>query len=162
MSTAYFDDVATAKPEVRRGAELVAEQGGVIVGILDLVADGDLATIETVAVHPDFQREGVGSSLLGYGMERARALGAKTVDAWTRDDASTLAWYRAQGFAEDSHYLHVYADSYVDPEEPGRAVRPQPGLTPMKVFLHATLADEATLRKSFRRVHLCRRFARTI
>jgi N-acetylglutamate synthase-like GNAT family acetyltransferase len=124
MSTAYFDDVATSKPEVSGGAELVAEQGGVIVGVLDLVVDGDLATIETVAVHPDFQRDGVGSSLLGYGMERAGSLGAKSVDAWTRDDEATLAWYRARGFAEDSHYLHVYADSYVDPQEPGRAVRP--------------------------------------
>src|SRR5699024_9389667 len=30
------------------------------------------------------------------------------IDAWTREDVPELAWYRARGFAESEHYLHVY------------------------------------------------------
>jgi len=160
LGTPYFDDVLTAKPQVERGAEIVAEREGGLVGVLDLAMEGDLATIETIAVHPDHQREGVGAAMLTDAIRRARALGATQIDAWTRDDPSALAWYRRSGFDEQEHYLHVYADSYVDPDEPGRAVTRQPGLVPIKMFLHGRIEDEAHMRGSFRRVHVCRRFVR--
>ena len=162
LPTAYFDDVVTAKPAVEHGIELVADVDGTIAGILDCSIDGDLATIDTIAVHPDHQRRGIGAALLNETKQGASQLGATTLDAWTRDDEATLRWYRAMGFDESSHYLHVYADHYVDPAEPSRAVQPQPGLTPIKVFLHGRLEDEQQMRQQFRRVHVCRRFAMTL
>ena len=63
------------------------------------------------------------------------------------------------GFAESDHYLHVYADYYVDHDEPQRAVQRMPGLNPIKVFLHGRLEDEEEMRQQFRRVHVCRRFS---
>jgi ribosomal protein S18 acetylase RimI-like enzyme len=64
LGTAYFDDVMTARgspPPV--GAELVAVQSAEVIGLLDLQVDGDLATVTTIAVHPDRQRQGVGTPL---------------------------------------------------------------------------------------------------
>jgi ribosomal protein S18 acetylase RimI-like enzyme len=162
LATAYFDDVMTAKTSPAAGAELVAVDAGAIVGVLDLSVDGVLATIETIAVHPDHQHRGIGTLLFHEARTRAAALGATIIDAWTRDDDDALCWYRSRGFRESEHYLHVYADYYVDAGEPAQAVQPRPGLEPIKVFLHATLDHEAEARKKFRRVHVCRRFAQPI
>lgn len=162
LGTPYFDDVMTAKQSPAAGAELVAVQDGTIAGVLDLSVDGALATIDTIGVHPDHQHLGIGTMLLRLARQRAAALGAVTIDAWTRDHEPALRWYRARGFAESSHYLHVYADHYTDAREPAGAVTFRPGLTPIKVFLHATLDREAELRAAFSRVHVCRRFAQPV
>jgi ribosomal protein S18 acetylase RimI-like enzyme len=162
LGTAYFDDVVTAKPPVAAGAELVAVTGGAIVGILDLSVDGSLATIDTIGVHPDHQHRGVGKQLFEVARVRAAALGAATIDAYTRDDQATLRWYRARGFTESDHYLHVYADLYANASEPAEAVQPRLGMFAVKVFLHAELEQEAEMRQKFQRVHVCRRFAQPI
>ncbi|PSL51648.1 acetyltransferase (GNAT) family protein [Saccharothrix carnea] len=158
LGTAVHDDAVPAKPEVG-GAELVAVDGDVVIGILDLALHGDLATIETIAVHPDHQHRGIGGALLSRAKSRARALGATTLDAWTRDYPPTLRWYRAMGFSESDHYLHVIADQRTSADEPARAVVPRPGLRVVRAFLHAEPAEEAGLRREFARVHGCRRFA---
>lgn len=158
LGTAFYDDVVPAKPR-EPGVELVAVDGAVVIGILDLAVHGELATIETIAVHPDHQHRGIGGALLSRARARTRDLGATTLDAWTRDDPPTLRWYRAMGFQESDHYLHVIADHHSSADEPARAVVARPGLRVAKAFLHADLADEARLRREFARVHVCRRFA---
>ncbi len=162
LGTAYFDDVVTSKPRAGLLAELVAEADRGIVGVLDLALEGDLATIDTIAVHPDHQGRGVGTALLEAAMPRAAEVGASTIEAWTRDDDQALAWYRARGFTESDHYLHVYADYYANPAEPDRAVEFRTGLLPMKVFLHVALEHEEEMRQQFSRVHVCRRFAQPV
>ncbi|MFD8073443.1 GNAT family N-acetyltransferase [Streptomyces sp. NPDC059718] len=162
LTTAYFDDVLQARPGTSApGLDLVAvDEDDRLVGIMDTSVEGDLATIDTVAVHPDHQHRGIGRRLLEKTRSRARAAGASMLDAWTRDDADTLAWYRAMGFAESDHYLHVYADHYASSGEPGHAIEAaRAGLRPIALFLHATLADEEGLRGEFARVHVCRRFS---
>ena len=159
LGTAYFDDVMPAKSTPEVGAELVALETNTIVGVLDLSVEGTLATIDTVAVHPDYQRRGIGTRLFKLACGRAALLGADTIEAWTRDDESTLRWYRARGLAESSHYLHVYADYYAKVGEPADAVQSRPGLQPIKVFLHGDLVDEDEMRRRFSRVHICCRFS---
>ncbi|MFI8182750.1 GNAT family N-acetyltransferase [Actinacidiphila glaucinigra] len=168
LGTAYYDDVDRAKPPIPApGLELVAVDGsGAVVAIMDTTVDaGDtaLATIDTVAVHPDHQHRGLGRALLQRTRAEVRERGATTLDAWTRDDPGTLAWYRAMNFAESDHYLHVYAHRYTAPGEPDRAIHtPRPGLRLMGAFLHAELEDEVRLRAEFSRVHVCRRFSMTV
>jgi N-acetylglutamate synthase-like GNAT family acetyltransferase len=162
LGTAYFDAVEIAKQSPAIGAELVAAEGAAVVGILDFSVDASLATIDTIAVHPDHQHQGIGTKLFELARIRAAALGATTIDAWTRDDEATLHWYRARGFAESDHYLHVYADYDANADEPAEAVEPRPGLSPIKIFLHAKLERETEMRKKFQRVHVCRRFAQPI
>lgn len=162
LATAYFDDVDRAKPAIPApGLELVAvDAAGGVVGILDVLVEGDSATIDTVAVHPDHQRLGIARDLLAEARARLSALGVTTLDAWTRDDPGTLDWYRAMGFAESDHYLHVFAHAYTDPAEPPRAVaQPHPDLRPVALFLHADLRHERAMRERFARVHVCRRFS---
>lgn len=144
LHTAYFDDVWTSKPRIRRpGFELVTVDDGAVVGILDPDIEGHDATIDTIAVHPDYQRQGLGNAMLHRARERCRELGATTLDAWTRDDEATLRWYRRAGFTESDHYLHVYADHYVSPSEPANAIEgPRPELRPIKLFLHARMEHE--------------------
>jgi ribosomal protein S18 acetylase RimI-like enzyme len=162
LGTAYFDDVMPAKKSPELGAELVAEESGTIVGVLDLSAEGEIATIDTIAVHPDHQRRGIGTRLLDQACARAKALGATTIEAWTRDDEPTLRWYRARFPGESDHYLHVYADCYAQPGEPADAARCGPEFDLIKVFLHADLDREAEMRARFTRVHVCRRFSRPV
>jgi N-acetylglutamate synthase-like GNAT family acetyltransferase len=163
LSTAYFDNVERAKPSIAApGFELIAvNRREEVLGIMDVTVENGLATIDTVAVHPDVQHRGIGRALLDTTLIRLRALGIGMLDAWTRDDPDTLRWYHAMGFAESSHYLHVYANYYTDRDEPKRAIQTaRPGLDPMIAFLHGKLADEEDLRRDFARVHVCRRFTR--
>lgn len=165
LGTAYFDDVKTRKPSMPPpGLELVATgPGGEVRGVLDIEIEGASATIETIAVHPDHQSSGIGRALLQEAIRRLLASGVATLDAWTRDDPSTLRWYRSNGFAESEHYLHVYADYYTDAAEPDRAIgERRPDLRPIKAFLHGRMEDEAAMRERFARVHVCRRFMRTL
>lgn len=165
LGTAYFDDVKTRKPSVPPpGLELVAAgPGGEIHGVLDIEVEDEAATIETIAVHPDHQSLGIGRALLDEAVRRLAVLRVTTLDAWTRDDPATLRWYRANGFAESEHYLHVYADYYTDAAEPDRAIgERRPGLRPIKAFLHGRMEEEAVMREQFARVHVCRRFMRKL
>lgn len=152
----------TAKQSPPIGAELVAVEGCTVVGILDFSMDGSLATIDTIGVHPDRQHQGIGRRLFELARIRAAVLGATTIDAYTRDDEATLRWYRARGFTESDHYLHVYANYYANAAEPGEAVDSRHGLFPIKIFLHADLEQEVEMRQKFQRVHVCRRFAQPI
>jgi ribosomal protein S18 acetylase RimI-like enzyme len=165
LGTSYFDDVWTTKTRTPApGFDLVAvDERDQIVGVLDVSVDGDLATIDTIAVHPDRQHIGIGRDLLAVAVARSRDAGAVTLDAWTRDDAETLRWYRTSGFDESDQYLHVYANLYADAGEPRRAIgSPRAGLDPVMLFLHGQLADEDRMRAEFARVHVCRRFAMAI
>ncbi len=121
LDTAYYDDVWTSKPATT-GPDLVAVTGdGTVAGILVATVRGKAATIDTVVVHLDFRRQGIGQA------------------------------------------LHVYADRYTDAGEPGRAaVVARAGLTLTSGFLHGRMVDEQWARANFRRVHVCRRFARRL
>jgi ribosomal protein S18 acetylase RimI-like enzyme len=164
LHSAYYDDVVPKHPPpTLPGFGLVAEESGTLVGVLDVSVEGELATIDTIAVHPDAQRLGIGTAVFAAGRLRAVAAGATTIEAYTRDDEQALGWYRAQHFEESEHYLHVYASLYADPAEPKRAIESaRLGLDPVIVFSHHALDREAELRQQFRRVHVCRRFSRRL
>lgn len=160
FGTAYFDDVVRTKPRFAGPAiELVALEDDAVVGIIDVTYDADNATIDTVAVDPARQADGIGMSLLN---EAITALPAEVIslDAWTRDDAATLAWYERQGFSEQFRYLHVYAQS--DAETLAAIRSTGHGLTPVQAFFHADINHEDQMRATFKRVHICRQFARPI
>jgi ribosomal protein S18 acetylase RimI-like enzyme len=159
LDTSYFDDVVTSKPDCQAGLQLVATNGTDLVGVLDASIDGDAGTIDTLAVHPDHRRRGIAGGLWREISARLLAGGVSSVDAWTRDDERTLAWYRAHGFHERSRYLHVYASTTA---EARAAFGDRADLMPITGFFHAWTDHETRLREEFRRVHICRQFATTL
>src|SRR5699024_10568545 len=123
LATCYYDDVWTTRPS-SPAVQLVATDARTVIGILDVEIDGDLATIDTVAVHPDHQSRGVASQLLDRAWHELPAA-VTVMDAWTREDVPALAWYRARGFAESEHYLHVCKTGRIRTRA-GRAPLPSP------------------------------------
>lgn len=165
LDTAYFDDVWVSRPSVEEGLGLVVEHGGAVVGLCDASVVDDIATIDTIAVHPDHRRVGLGAALVDTLVDRLRVRGVTTLDAWTRDDADTLRWYAAQGFEARFRYLHVYAGTPQEMEAAGAA---QGELLPRAGFFHADIAGagdlrlESRLRSTFERVHACHRMVREV
>lgn len=158
LDTAYYDDVWTAHPDTSSGWSLVMSAGCDIIGICLASPAPHGATIDTIVVHPDHRRAGVGSALLDELFRRLNGSEVHQVDAWTRDDEGTLAWYRACGFDARYRYLHVFADGE---QEMTRAVTASPGFIPRAGFFHVDTQDEAVeadLRERFQRVHACHRF----
>lgn len=165
LTSTYFDDVVTTKPTIKApGFELVAiNTDDAVVGLMDVTISDMVGTIDNLAVHPEHQQRGIARSLLAHAITRAHAQSLTELSAWTRDDPGTLHWYRTMGFTDTDHYLHVFADHNADPAEPDRAVDAMlPGLQLMSAFLHAELAHEKQLRRRFTRVHVCRRFTKTL
>lgn len=157
LTSCYYDDVWTRRPD-DPVVQIVATEGDTVVGILDIEIEGNLATIDTVAAHPDHQGQGIASALLTRALRELPDT-VTTLDAWTREDTPALAWYRARGFAESEHYLHVY--KHWDESSVGWA-SPTPLSSPVTAFCHAILEHEAELRARHSRVYVCRRFSRSV
>jgi len=114
-ATPRGEDPATGGPyaaalreiDAAGGAVLVAELGGEVVGVCQLIVfrhlqakGGRCAEIESVHVHPDHRGSGVGAALLRDAIERARALGCYRVQLTSnvrREDAHRF--YDRLGFA---------------------------------------------------------------
>ena len=163
LDTAYFDSVESEKERYDRPAiELVAEEDGEIVGLLDVECEEELGTVCSarpglggmiwhVAVHPDRRREGIGAGLLDHAETLARERGLVRLEAWTRDDPWVLAWYRSRGFELVDSYLHVYFRGNAD----GAVQSTIEGLRPARTFAHYVGPDRDAMRDRFERVHDC-------
>jgi ribosomal protein S18 acetylase RimI-like enzyme len=162
LDTAYFDDVHPTPTDLPVTAiRLVAVARGAIVGVLDVTMDEDdpsAATIDTIAVHPDRRRTGLGRALLAAATTALEERAIVALDAWTRDDEAANAWYLAEGFVETYRYLHVYATT---DDELEQSVAGRGGLRLVHAFLHAPIEHESQLRSTHARVHVCRRYERT-
>lgn len=156
LATNYYDDVWQEKR--RTDLELVALDGGEVVGLLDVSVPGPDATVDNVVVHPDHRGRGIATALLEEALRRLERARVQTLDAWTREDRPALAWYARHGFAEAERYLHVYASA----DEVGTVVTARHGLRPARAFLHARIEREAEMRQRFERVHVCRRLVRPV
>ena len=169
FGSAYYDDVVREKERYEHPTiELVAEADGEIVGLIDVEhgfdtgdvlqnRDGAGGMIWHLAVHPEHQRRGVATTLLGEAERLARACGLERFEAYTRDDAHVHAWYESLGFVRVSSYLHVYLDR----DEGLRELDVEgSGLKLVKAFAHYTGDRPAEIRQRFRRVHDCVLFER--
>lgn len=161
LSTQYYDDVkphrtVLAEPSI---ALVAVSPTGEIIGILDVQVDGNAATIDTVATHPDHQGAGVGSALLREVLSHLEAARVETLDAWTREDVAANRWYRSHGFSEQYRYLHVYLN---DGDDDTGFATPDGLSAPVSAFLHGGIEDEARMRARFRRVYVCRQYLRPV
>jgi ribosomal protein S18 acetylase RimI-like enzyme len=155
LHTDYYDDVKTVRTaDPQLAVCLVAIGNDELIGLIDVTVDGTAATIDSIAVHPDHQRQGLGTALLNAAITELSP-DITTLDAWTREDTAANQWYVRSGFTENFRYLHVYKSW----DEPADGFCAPHGLsTPLEVFAHAQIADENPLRQRFRRVYVCRQY----
>ena len=72
-----------------------------VAGLLVLVAEADAMLIYSVAVHPDFQKRGLGRRLLALAEEQARAAGYARIRLYTNERmVENTALYRRLGYRE--------------------------------------------------------------
>ena len=155
LDSAFWDAVERSKQRYEHPAiELVAEEAGAIVGLLDVecetpaLADrpGRGGMIWQLAVHPDRQRQGVAAALLDVAERGARERGLERLEAWTRDDAHVQRWYEQHGFAQVDGYLHVYLERDDLRQYDGE-------LRLVKAFAHYTGDEPEQIRRRYARVH---------
>ena len=155
LVSAFWDAVERSKERYEHPAiELVAEEDGAIVGLLDVecetpaLADrpGRGGMIWHLAVYPDRQRRGIAAALLEEAERRARECGLERLEAWTRDDAHVQRWYERHGFAQVDGYLHVYL-------ERDDLRRYDGELRLVKAFAHYTGDEPEQIRRRYARVH---------
>ncbi len=84
---------------------LVAEKEGKPVGLMRGVFDGSRAIIYLASVHPDFQRQGIGTALLRELSLRFKQRGAKSISVTIPGDA---AFWRRLGFRQTTRVMSVY------------------------------------------------------
>lgn len=157
--TDYYDDVKTAKT-VLPDPQLcfVAEADGRVLGLIDVEVDGKCATIDSIAVRPEAQRQGIAATLLDHAIERLPA-DVLTLDAWTRENTEANGWYQRSGFVENHRYLHVYKNW----DEPPDGYTSPPGLSrPVMAFMHADIEHEAAMRENHKRVYVCRQYLKKL
>lgn len=172
LDTAYFDNVLSEKEQYSNPAiELVATLDQQVVGIIDVecetipgslcspsthpTATGKAGMISTIAVHPDYRRQGIGTALLQAAVAIAHESQIQRLEAWTRDDAATIQWYESQGFQKVDRYLHVYLQD----EEVKQGISSHiPGLKPIHVFAQYSGDSANNIKGQFRRVHECNRY----
>ncbi len=86
---------------VERGEAWVAEQAGVVVGLLVLVPQPDHLLLDIIAVDPAAQARGVGARLLALSEEQAAALGRPEIRLCTNVAMTeNLAYYPRHGYVE--------------------------------------------------------------
>ena len=73
---------------------------GKLIGVGRALADGfDAAYICDIAVHPDYQGQGIGSDMMRWAVERAKARGAHIVQLTThKSRADAHSFYERLGF----------------------------------------------------------------
>ena len=64
--------------------------------------------IWNIAVHPDYQRMGIGEKLLDAAIEEAKNVHLTYLQAWTRDDAWVQMWYEKMNFKQTTSYYHLF------------------------------------------------------
>ena len=90
------------------GALLVAEDTGVVVGVLIAGWDGWRGNVYRLAVLPERRRAGIAKELVEAGHARLQALGATRVTALVGDEeGAAVSLWRAAGYRRDE-FVHRF------------------------------------------------------
>jgi ribosomal protein S18 acetylase RimI-like enzyme len=84
---------------------LVAEQEGLVVGMIRGTYDGSRAVIYLASVHPNYQRKGIGRSLVIEISSRFKQRGAGSISVIVPGDA---AFWKKMSFRQTTRVMHAY------------------------------------------------------
>lgn len=146
LDTAYYDDVHRFKEKFENPSiELVAVKNDQVVGLIDIEQDtsddkvcseeGMGGMIWHLAVHPDFQGEGIGKALMERAVEEAIKQDLEFLEAWTRDAGNSASWYEKNNYRKVDEYYHLYLSD----EDMATTVQPgDDNLQPLYMFAQYT------------------------
>jgi ribosomal protein S18 acetylase RimI-like enzyme len=111
-----------------------SKTGARIVGYIALLSISDYLFVDSIAVLPDFQGDGLGTQMLVFAEQEASRLGLKSVRLFTKlKAADSFAFYQYRGYTEtgrcdnDGHprvfYSKDVAQNTVTPLTSGRSIR---------------------------------------
>ncbi|MEM2739752.1 MAG: ribosomal protein S18-alanine N-acetyltransferase [Candidatus Bathyarchaeia archaeon] len=88
---------------LKEGRTLIVEWNDVIVGYLSYVYLGSIASIVSVAIHPNYRGMGLGEALLREAIEDMKGLGVRKVLLEVKvDNMAAIKLYSRVGFKVDS------------------------------------------------------------
>jgi ribosomal protein S18 acetylase RimI-like enzyme len=102
------------KAVIQQHRVLVLTAGAKIIGVLVLITQTHSLLVDNVAVHPDYQRRGLGRKLMALAEEEARRLGFTTVTLYTNERMTeNIELYKRLGYMEterktEQGYQRVY------------------------------------------------------
>lgn len=149
LDTAYYDDVHREKERFENPSiELVAIEEDQVVGLIDIEYDteddkicseeGTGGMIWHLAVHPDFQGQGIGKALMENAVEEAIKLDLEFLEAWTRDAGNSAEWFEKNAYRKVDEYYHLYLSD----EDMAHNVEPDDkALHPLYMFAEYTGSD---------------------
>lgn len=106
-STAINETADSVRRLINSGGGLFATVGDRPAGVILIARDGDIASLQRVSVHPDFQRHGVASTLVHVAEEYAAELGCRRVELFARVELPELIdFWRHRGFTVDREQPH--------------------------------------------------------
>jgi len=86
---------------IGRQVTYVIESGTTTAGVLLLWPEQDSMYIDTIAVNPAFQKQGIGARLMNYAEERARSAGLNAMTLITNVKMeANIAYYQRWGYRE--------------------------------------------------------------
>ena len=96
--TAYTKDAPALEQGFRNSLlVLAAYENDALLGILRAVGDGaTIVFIQDILVHPDYQRQGIGTALVRAALRRYANV--RQIELATDDTPETAAFYRSLGF----------------------------------------------------------------
>jgi ribosomal protein S18 acetylase RimI-like enzyme len=106
---------------IAKGSVYVAAYNGDVCGVLVLKYAEWHVLLENVAVHPDYQRHGLGQKLMRHAEQRAGEAGVKEVWLYTNElMTENIAFYRWLGYEEvglwsGEYYRRVYMRKQITP-----------------------------------------------
>lgn len=121
LDCSYWNDVKTSKEKYcKPSISLVAEEGSIIIGIIDIEIDSDDllykdkgrgAIIWHMAVLPEYRRCGVANRLWEQAKAELMKNGVSYCELWTQDDIAANSFYNKIGFALDKSqtWIRCYA-----------------------------------------------------
>jgi len=106
-STAGAETPESLVATLRRGTGVVARVDGRVAGVVLVLAEDGVASLQRVSVHPDFQRHGIASAMVAAAEQAAADRGCSRVELFARGElAELVAFWIRRGYVVDRPAPH--------------------------------------------------------
>jgi len=122
LDCSYWNDVKTVKEEYTHPSiSLIAEENGMIIGLIDIELDSDDLTctdkgrgaiIWHMAVLQEYRKTGIAKKLWNSALKELHSNGVQYCEVWTQDDVAANSFYNSIGFKIDDSqtWIRCYAE----------------------------------------------------